>query len=212
VPALLNLRDLLPPAVKAHVYVAAGERESGKSYFARYLLGLLTADGTRRGIVHVVQPEARYPGLEVRSVAEAEAHLDAGCLVFRYVDFDAVARFVINLRTVEPDREIVIVIDEVTARDVSHAGEWTTPQIGELLHVTRKVTAILSTQTIADCPVELRELADGGMFLFRMRAEPGSGTRARLVHDGVSPRLIAELPTLPDRECLHSGRSRPPAP
>lgn len=205
----MNFAELLPPHVRAHVYACVGERESGKSYFARYLYGLLLADGQRRGIVHVIQPEAHYPGLEVRSVAAAQEHLDAASLVFRAVDFDQVARFVIDLRRAEPEREIVLVVDEVTARDVSHGGEWTTAAIGELLHVTRGVTAILSTQDVASCPLELRDLADGGMFLFRQRTERGSGTERRLLHDGVRPDRIAALNTLPDRYCLHSGRRRP---
>jgi hypothetical protein len=214
VPDLLNLRDLLPPAVKAHVYTAIGERESGKSYFLRYLLGLLTADGARRAVVHVEQPEATYPGTEVRSISEAEAHLDAACLVCRFVPFPEVARLVQRLRTVEPDREIVLVIDEVCSPGVSTtAHEWASPEVYDLLHKTRGVVILLGTQTVSDCPVDLRGLSDGGYWLFRMpTGGPGNGTRARLIHDEIRPDRIDALSTLPDTYCLHSGRKRPPAP
>lgn len=204
-----HLCDLLPPAVKAHVYTFVGDRETGKSYFAEYAVRLLVAQGYR-ALVHVEQPEAHYAGVEVPSVAAARDQLAAPVLVFRGVDFEAVVGFVADLRAADPGRPVVLVVDEVASEQITTARrEWRSDSLNHLIHVTRGVVCLLGTQTIADCPRTLRDLSDGGLFLFRTAAESGNGTWARLEHDGVPAARLRELATLPDRLCLHSGRRRP---
>jgi hypothetical protein len=209
-----QLAELLPPASPIHVLTFIGERECGKSYFIEYAVRLMVAQGYR-AIVHVEQPQARYAGVEVPSLAAARAQLAAPVLVFRGVDFETVCAFVAELRAAEPDRRICLVVDELASQQITTAGhEWATDSLSHLIHVTRGVLCLLGTQSIVDCPRTLRDLSDGGYMLFRtpaIRTEDGrvNGTWTRLANDAVGERRLERLATLPDRLCLHSGRRRP---
>jgi hypothetical protein len=191
-------------------YVCIGRRETGKSHLARILVDrLLREDQRRRALVWVVQPEAHYPGVELRSVQSAASHMTERRWVFRPpVTVREVAQLAKRLREACPARELVLVIDELADGQVTTAGpspDWRCDELRECLQTIRGIHLVGTTQRPASMPLSLRELADE-YFMF---STTGEAAYTRLKRDGVPAHKLEALSALKqDRRYLvyHVGK------
>ncbi len=185
-------------------YVCVGQRESGKSYWAAQLIKQRLAEGDRRALVWVAQPEAKYDGVELTKISDAAEHPDAPIWVFRPpVTLAEVVCLARELRRRRPSEDLCLVIDELADPQVTTGGaspDWKCEVLREILQTVRGVSLVGTTQTPQNMPQPLRQLADQ-YFMFCCT---GEGALRRLENDGVPEEKVRALRTLPPRVCIAS--------